>query len=42
MFSPKFSYGVVGGCVLEGVINHSKALKLRLPRNQRKLLTEGP
>ena len=31
-----------GRCVLGGVNNHIKALKLKLPGDQRELLTEGP
>ena len=30
--------GIVGGCVLGGVINHNKALKLHLIQDQRELL----
>ena len=41
-FSPEFSYGIAGGCVLGGVQGHINAFKLYLLEDQRKLLTESP
>lgn len=42
VFSPEFSQGVVGGCVLGEIKSHIKEFKLHLLQDEKELLTEGP
>ena len=41
-YSPEFSEGEVGGCVLGGAKSHIKGFKLHLLHDQRELIAKGP